>query len=1006
METSQSQGADSSNLDRWFTAVAERQYNFIIAELPTFKCSKNAHGNTALIEAVFLADEPAVQILAAHEFGCRSDNGKTALEVAYEVGFVRACDILAQFEMEALHARGIFLCHRAVSDGNLPMVRSLSPFSINIVQPATNQTALDLAIRLPSSDAIIEELVNPPAISLETLDQACKTASETRKVHGDRSILELLLIFRNKKEANACQRCGCLRKQLIYLSSQFHRLYSNFSNPSKGAQSRSNNSSRSSSVEEDLAGRQRKPQRHRGKGLSAKLSNQVSGDAKEHSTSDGSEHGAVLSFSLTRGFEKLRNMLPNASFDLNIDDKVLTELLHLSRTMRREISSLREDIARKNETIAQLQRELGTDKTDKPESCADGKEEEEIEIILRPHSGRSYAYSGETRGATPKEIVDTLEFKGSKKSAGNTTSLVPESNNKLLEEAIAAIKAKDLYINSLLDENDSLKKGAAELDTSSYQEMITSQQEQITHLIDLLYQSKAALEKMSEVEVRCSTLEDDNSLLRQRIQRLEKAPQQDVHRASVVHKGVSAIESSPSSRHTNSLTNPAAERIQHLEATIRSLCTELDRQKLRAREFESDMQTLAAARSHTEMLKEKVLCQQDEIKRLNEVIGVQQNYLELKEIELTKMTKSLEELALSTEKNNESKERSVCESSADPRHAFGYEDLKAAIPSDSPSAPRRLLRRANSSRPATSNAGESRKEREESIHVAVDGSTRSGRALSASVGHRQTSSDMTLYDLESTPTPVQRLHNQEVSSELVKEMVHSVMQSSPSLKIQHSGNQGSLLPTPSSASHAKPPSLVRGAPELQRSSLQTPRQRRISNKQQVVAIAASSAANIAAARQALGMSTPTTIVTDAARPPSQGVSRSTGSINRGGLTKLMSAAIRGDLVTAKAYLKQDVGLQDVEGRSALFYATLHNHPSIVRELVSREALLSTNRKYKDGAGVTALMVAAQEGHKECIKLLYRAEKDCRTVRGKGCIDFAKNDLVVRFIQGLAVKQKY
>ncbi|EFO62258.1 Protein 21.1 [Giardia lamblia P15] len=1003
METSQSQGADSNNLDRWFTAVVERQYNFIIAELPTFKCSKNTRGNTALIEAILLTDEPAVQILAAHEFGCKNDDGKTALEVAYEVNFVGACDILARFEMETLHACGIFLCHRAVSDGNLPMVRSLSPFAINVIQPVTNQTALDLAIHLSSADAIIEELVNTPAISLETLDQACKTANDTRKAHGDRSILELLLIFRNTKEANACQRCGFLRKQLIYLSSQFHKLYSNFNNSSKDAPLKSSNNSRSSSIEEDLVEQQRRPQRHRGKGLNAKLSNQVSYDAQEHSTLDGSERGDDLSFSLTRGFEKLRSMLPNASFDLNIDDKVLTELLHLSRTMRREISALREDIAHKNETIAQLHRELGAIKT---ESCVDGKDDEDIEIILRPRSGHNCTYSGETRGVTPKDIIDTLESRSLKKSGENANSSVIESNDKLLEEAIAAIKAKDLYINSLLDENEKLKKGNAELDTTSYQEMITSQQEQITHLIDLLYQSKAALEKMSEVEVRCSTLEDDNSLLRQRIQCLEQVPQPSVHQVSVIHKGVSAIESSPSSRHTNSLINPAAERIQHLEATIRSLCTELDHQKLRAREFESDMQTLTAARSHAEMLKEKVLCQQDEIKRLNEVIGVQQNYLELKEIELTKMTRSLEELALNTEKNTEGKGHSGCESSTDPNYASEYEDLKATALSNSPSVPRRLLRRANSSRPATSSAGESKHKHEESIHVAVDGPTRSGRALSASVGHRQTNSDMTLYNLESTPTPIQRLHKQETSNELVKGMVHSLMQNSPNVKIQPPGNQNSLLPTPPSANHPKPPTLVRGAPELQRSSLQTPRQRKISNKQQVAAIAASSAASIIAARQALGMSTPATIVTDVVRPPSQGVSRSAGSINRGGLTKLMSAAIRGDLVTAKAYLKQDAGLQDVEGRSALFYAALHNHPSIVRELVSREALLSTNRKYKDGAGVTALMIAAQEGYKECIKLLYRAEKDCRTTKGKGCIDFAKNDLIVRFIQGLAIKQKY
>lgn len=1012
VEASLSQDFDGNSLDKWFTAVAERQYNFIITELPTFKCSKNTCGNTALIEAVLQADEPAVQILAAHEYGCQNADGKTALEIAYEVKFVGACDVLAQFEMESLHARGIYLCHRAVSEGNLSMARSLSPFAINVVQPTTNQTALDLAIRLPSSDAIIEELVNTSTISLETLDQACKTANDVREVNGDRSILELLLIFRNNKEANACKRCGLLRKQLIYLSSQFHKLYSNLNKPVKTSPSNKDIDSLSSSEEEgEIVGLKQRPQKHTGKGLNAKLSNQVINNTNEQDTVTSSDRNGCLSFSLTRDFEQLRAMLPNAFFDLNIDRELPTRLLTLSRTMRKEILSLREDQARKSETIAQLQEELNIikEKLQKNEQA-----EESIEIVLRPHNNCNETHSGNVKGAAPKGIVDKLELGNSQQSGENAAYFITQSNEKLLEEAVAAIKAKDLYINSLLDENDRLKKGTTAIDSTSYQEMITSQQEQITHLIDLLYQSKAALEKMSEVEVRCSTLEDDNSILRQRVQHfenMEKALQSPTQHVSIAHKGISVTELSPNSRHNSSLVNTSTERIQHLEATIKSLCSELDRQKLHAKELENDMQTVAAAKSHAEMLKEKVLSQQDEIKRLNDVIGVQQNYLELKDMELKKMSKSLEDLALSTDTVKENNKSLAYESSAeadtnanvDQAHVSG--DLKVPVFNDSPGAPRRLLRRANSSRPATNNEEESKQRHDAPIFAPADGIARSGRAVSASAGHRQNNSDMTVDDLESTPTPIQRLHKQEISSELVKEMVSSLMQNGRNLRVQCLGSQGSQLSTPSS-SHAKPPSIMHGNSDIHRSNLHTPRQRRNNNKQQVAASsAASSAANIFAARQALGISTPSNPVAEIVHAPNQGVSRSAGSVNRGGMTKLMLAAIKGDLITAKAYLKQDVGIQDVEGRSALFYAALHNHPSIVRELAPRESLLSTNRKYKDGAGVTALMIAAQEGNKECIKLLYRAEKDCRTVRGKGCIDFAKNDIIVRFLQGLAVKQK-
>ncbi len=63
-----------------------------------------------------------------------------------------------------------------------------------------------------------------------------------------------------------------------------------------------------------------------------------------------------------------------------------------------------------------------------------------------------------------------------------------------------------------------------------------------------------------------------------------------------------------------------------------------------------------------------------------------------------------------------------------------------------------------------------------------------------------------------------------------------------------------------------------------------------------------------------------------------------------------------------------VNAQNIEGATALMWASLEGHPEIAKLLIEEGA--DVNVQNDDGA--TALMAASQEGHKEIAKLLRKA----------------------------------
>ena len=85
-------------------------------------------------------------------------------------------------------------------------------------------------------------------------------------------------------------------------------------------------------------------------------------------------------------------------------------------------------------------------------------------------------------------------------------------------------------------------------------------------------------------------------------------------------------------------------------------------------------------------------------------------------------------------------------------------------------------------------------------------------------------------------------------------------------------------------------------------------------------------------------------------------------------TRLMYAAQKGDSSRVKWLLKRGAraGLEDVEGRSALYWASWKGHLSVVRELLLQRGVSAEAAKLN---GVTALCAASKHGELEVAREL-------------------------------------
>ncbi|TNJ27975.1 Kinase, NEK [Giardia muris] len=109
-------------------------------------------------------------------------------------------------------------------------------------------------------------------------------------------------------------------------------------------------------------------------------------------------------------------------------------------------------------------------------------------------------------------------------------------------------------------------------------------------------------------------------------------------------------------------------------------------------------------------------------------------------------------------------------------------------------------------------------------------------------------------------------------------------------------------------------------------------------------------------------------------------------VNRRGETALMNAAAAGHDECVRILLEEESAMRTSYGWTALCFAAMNNRIETLRLLMPIEAGL---QDFHDGCtGVTALMIAAEAGHTECVRLLKDKELALRNAEGKKAVDYA------------------
>lgn len=110
------------------------------------------------------------------------------------------------------------------------------------------------------------------------------------------------------------------------------------------------------------------------------------------------------------------------------------------------------------------------------------------------------------------------------------------------------------------------------------------------------------------------------------------------------------------------------------------------------------------------------------------------------------------------------------------------------------------------------------------------------------------------------------------------------------------------------------------------------------------------------------------------------------AVNQAGESALMMAALKGNLAGAQAMIERGAGV-DQKGWSALHYAAAGAEPKVVGLLLERGAAVDA----ASPNGTTPLMMAAQYGSEDSVKLLLdkKADPNRRNERDLRAADFAR-----------------
>lgn len=116
-----------------------------------------------------------------------------------------------------------------------------------------------------------------------------------------------------------------------------------------------------------------------------------------------------------------------------------------------------------------------------------------------------------------------------------------------------------------------------------------------------------------------------------------------------------------------------------------------------------------------------------------------------------------------------------------------------------------------------------------------------------------------------------------------------------------------------------------------------------------------------------------------------------------GFTALMSAAQEGHKECVSILVSKEGDLHKPGGWTALMSAAVKNKPEVVQILIKDKRQIRQRRE-KDG--VTALMMAVQSGHIECIRILAPLERMLVDKKGRKCEAYAKTDAVRKILAKL------
>lgn len=116
-----------------------------------------------------------------------------------------------------------------------------------------------------------------------------------------------------------------------------------------------------------------------------------------------------------------------------------------------------------------------------------------------------------------------------------------------------------------------------------------------------------------------------------------------------------------------------------------------------------------------------------------------------------------------------------------------------------------------------------------------------------------------------------------------------------------------------------------------------------------------------------------------------------------GFTALMSAAQEGHKECVSILLSKEGDVHKPGGWTALMSAALKNKPEIV-QILSKDKRQIRQKREKDG--ITALMIAVQSGHIECIRILAPLERNLTDKKGRKCEAYARTETVRRILAKL------